>query len=44
MTREDTYALNTAFIYAMEIFNIPFPQEMSFVETFVEQNRILQDK
>lgn len=44
LTREDIYALNTALIYAMEAFGIAFPENLSFVETFIEQDNELNDK
>jgi len=44
LTREDIYALNTAFIYAIEVFNISLPKELSFVETFVYQEKELNNK
>ena len=37
LTKCDIYALNTALIYAMEAYGIPFPKELSFVETFKDQ-------
>lgn len=42
ITREDIYALNTALIYAMEEFKIPFPEDISFVQTFIEQDKIIE--
>lgn len=44
MTREDSYSLNTAIIYAMEAFNISKPDNLSFVETIIEQEAILNRK
>ena len=44
LSREDIYALNTAFIYAMEKFKIPFPKNLSFVETFDEQENELKQR
>jgi hypothetical protein len=41
LTRTDIYALNTALIYAMEEFKIPFPDDLSFVATFNEQDKEL---
>lgn len=43
-TREDIYALNTAFLYAMERFKIPFPESLSVVETLQEQDWILKNR
>lgn len=44
LTREDIYALNTAFIYAIEEFGITVPPNMSFVETFLKQDNELRNK
>jgi hypothetical protein len=44
LTRADIYALNTALIYAMEEFKIPFPKNLSFVETFEQQEKELKGK
>jgi len=44
LSREDIYALNTAFIYALEYFEIQIPDEKSFVETFIEQEKRLEGK
>lgn len=44
LTREDIYALNTAYVYAMEAFEIPYPAELSFIETFKDQEEILKNK
>lgn len=43
LTREDIYALNTAYIYAMEKFGVPFDR-LSFVSTFHEQEQDLKRK
>jgi hypothetical protein len=37
VTETDIYALNTALIFALEYFKIGFPSDLSFVETFIEQ-------
>jgi hypothetical protein len=42
LTREDIYALNTAFVYALEYFDIGFLDNMSFVETFELQKEQLE--
>jgi len=42
LKKEDIYALNTAFVYAMEYFNIDFPKNLSFVDIFIEQERELK--
>lgn len=44
LTREDIYALNTAFIYAIEKFDITVPPNMSFVETLIVQDNQLTNK
>jgi len=44
LKREDIYALNTALIYAMEVYKIPFDSNLSFIETFIEQEKELNDK
>lgn len=44
LTREDVYAFNTAFIFAMEAYGIPFTSDLSFVETFKEQEEIIKRK
>lgn len=44
LKREDIYSLNTALIYAMEVYKIPFETELSFVETFIEQEHQLKQK
>lgn len=44
LTREDVYALNTALIFAMEAYNIPFPENLSFIETFIEQEDVMRRK
>ncbi len=44
LSREDVYALNTALIYAMDYFNVSFPKNMSFVETIIEQEKVLERK
>jgi len=41
LTREDIYALNTAFVFALEYFDIGFLEDISFVETFEIQNEDL---
>jgi len=38
MTKEDLYAFNSAFIYAIEAYNLKKPLNMSFVKTFFEQD------
>lgn len=43
LTREDIYALNTAFIYAIEYFKIKYDTG-SFIETLKYQQLILKDK
>jgi hypothetical protein len=44
LTRKDIYALNTAFIFALEYFKVGFSKEISFVETFKEQEKELKKK
>ncbi len=44
ITDEDIYALNTAFIYAIEKYKLGFSDKLSFVKTFTEQQRQLQQK
>lgn len=44
LTKEDIYALNTAFIYAMEAYGISYPSELSFVDTFTYQEEIIKRK
>ena len=44
LKREDIYALNTAIVYSLEYFGIGFPEGISFVKTFEEQNKELQRK
>lgn len=44
ITEKDIYALNTAFVFALEHFGIGFNTGLSFVKTFIEQQRELQDK
>lgn len=39
LTNEDIYALNTALIYALEYFDIGFDNNLSFVKTFIEQQK-----
>jgi len=34
MTRDDIYALCTAIVFAIDLFNIKVPENFSFVETF----------
>jgi len=41
LTRTDIYALNTALIYAIEEFKISFPEDLSFIATFNEQDKEL---
>ena len=43
-TPEDVYALNTAIIYTMELNKIPFPKDMSFVDTFKLQQKMISFK
>ena len=43
-SKEDIYALNTALIYTMELNNIPFPKNMSFVDTIVLQEELVSLK
>lgn len=43
LSAEDIYALNTAFIYAMELYNFDF-KENSFVESFMEQQKEMKYK
>ena len=40
----DIYALNTAFIYAIEKYKLGFTDKLSFVKTFTEQQRQLSKK
>lgn len=42
-TKDDIYALNTAFIYALSYFNLPF-NTGSFVATLREQQRQIEEK
>jgi len=42
LTREDIYALNTAFIYAIEYFNLDFNSN-SFIETLTIQEKELNN-
>ncbi len=42
VSTEDVYALNTALIYALEHFGIDFPKDLSFVQTFIEQQNELK--
>jgi hypothetical protein len=44
LNREDVYTFNTAFFYALEAFEIPFPKEHLLVNTFKNQDLILKDK
>ena len=44
LKREDIYSLNTALIYAMEAYKIPFDSNLSFIETFIEQEKELKGK
>jgi hypothetical protein len=44
VTEDDIYALNTALFYAIEVFNLVVPNEMSFVSTVNEQRNIFLDK
>ena len=37
LSENDIYALNTAYIFALEYFEIGFPENFSFVETFIIQ-------
>jgi len=41
-TREDIYALNTAFFYAIEAYGISYSSDISFVKTIVMQEKILE--
>jgi len=42
ITRNDIYALNTAFIFALEYYGIGFTEDRSLVETLTVQNRRLK--
>lgn len=44
LIEQDIFTLNTAIIYALEEYDIGFPAELSFVETFIEQQKELADK
>lgn len=44
LTEMDIYALNTALVYALEYFEVGFSPKISFVKTFIEQQRIIADK
>ena len=41
LTRSDIYALNSAFVYAISVFNLDLDSN-SFVKTFVEQEKELK--
>lgn len=41
LTEKDIYALNTALIYAIEAHGQRFTNDLSFVDTFKEQQRII---
>ena len=43
VTTADVYTLNTAFLYALEIFRVPL-NSLSFKNTLAEQQKILQFK
>lgn len=43
LTREDVYAFNTAFVFALQFHNLGFPTNMSFVETFLAQEKKIQE-
>lgn len=44
ITKEDLYALNTAFVFALEYFKIGFPSNISFVDTFKEQQKVIKEE
>lgn len=44
LTKEDISDLNTAYIFALEYFNIGFSKEISLVETFQEQKKLLEER
>lgn len=41
---EDIYSLNTAFIYAVEAWELTIPNDMSFRNTFIEQENELNNR
>lgn len=44
LTRDDIYALNSAFIYALDHFGVGFNPEISFAATLTEQDRLMKEK
>jgi hypothetical protein len=44
LTETDVYSLNTALIYAIELSGRGFPSNLSFVETFKEQQKLLRTR
>lgn len=44
LAEADIYALNTAIIYAIELSGQEFPRQLSFVDTFREQQDLIRRK
>jgi len=44
LTKDDIGNLNTIYIFALEYYNIGFSKDISFVETFQEQKKLLEDR
>ncbi len=44
LTKEDVSDLNTIYIFALEYYNIGFSKDISFVETFLEQKKLLEER
>jgi len=40
-SKEDIFALNSAFLYAIETFELECPDDISFAKTMIEQSRIM---
>jgi len=44
ITENDIYTLNTALVYSLEYFGIGFSPDISFVKTFIEQQKQIKNK
>lgn len=44
VTENDIYALNTAFYYAVGYFHLELPEQISFIETVIKQQEIINLK
>ena len=44
LKKEDVYALNTAFIFAIEAFNFKIPKDVSWIKTLKLQEEIIKKK